>query len=492
MKRILPLTLALALLVTGCGGQGVPSGGTPDPGPTSPAPDGPDAVSPTPSGVSAPPIDLSAFGLAQAVYPEFPAYPEPPAEGDADWDAYFNAESDYYRAVNELRGGVDPAVVRGNQALLDFAAKSTPLALAGHEGENAIYSPLSLWSALAMEARCANGNSRQQVLDALGVSGVDALRELVRQMWLALYTNDGRDALVLSNSIWLNGAAQGHYAQDTLDTLAKDYFSGVYSVPMGTEEADRAVTDWISQQTNGLIGGDEPVVKTDELTLALLVSSLYYRAGWSAEFYEGNTYEDTFTAANGQESRVDFMHKSPHGLFLLREGYQAAYLPTRLGEMVFVLPDEGITPESLLEDPDFLNGLKFVDGRREHADPTAAQWGEVQWSVPKFDVDSNLDLMEALKKLGITDLLDPDMADLSNLTDIPAYLSKALQLARVKVDEEGAEAAAVTILAEPGAAPETEPPEVEVCVMDLDRPFLFVIRSWDLPLFVGVVNQVSG
>lgn len=382
--------------------------------------------------------------------------------------------------------------MRGNRTLLDFAAKSTPLALAGHEGENAVYSPVSLWSALAMAAQCANGDSRDQVLSALGVGDPEALCSLVRQMWLCLYTDDGRDSLVLANSVWLNSAAEGSYVQSTLDSLAENCFAGVFSAPMGTEETDRAVTEWVRDHTGRLIGGDQPIVRTQSDTLALLASTLYYRAGWVNEFYDAFTEKDTFTCADGRETEVEFMHKSPESLFLLRDGYQAAYLPTRLGEMVFVLPDEGVTPESLLDDPEFLNGLKFIDGRMEHADPTAAaHWGEVQWSVPKFDVDSGLDLTETLKRLGVADLLDPGKADMSGLTAIPAYLSDAIQLARVKVDEEGAEAAAVTILLEPGAAPETEPPELEVCVMDLDRPFLFVIRSWDLPLFVGVVNQVG-
>ena len=44
--------------------------------------------------------------------------------------------------------------------LNDFTAKSTPLVLTEHTEENAIYSPLSLWSALAMLAQCADGDSR--------------------------------------------------------------------------------------------------------------------------------------------------------------------------------------------------------------------------------------------------------------------------------------------------------------------------------------------
>lgn len=500
LKRLVPMVLAASLLA-GCGSAGGGPSASPsaDPSPSAPGqitvnPSGEPSPSVTPS--APPPIDLSAFALAQAVYPEFPTFPQLPAPGD-DWAAYDAAESAYFQAVNALRADCDPALVRNNQTLLDFAARSTPLAIAGHEGENAIYSPVSLWSALVLAAQCANGDTQRELLSALGVSDAESLRALMRQVWLMLYTDDGRDTLTLANSVWLNDAAQGHYVQDTLDTLAKDCFSGVYSVPMGTDEADRAVTDWVSEQTHGLIGGDEPVVRTNAFTLAVLASSLYYRTGWVDEFQDAFTEEDTFTAANGQESRVDFMHKTVEGLFLKREdckdarnGYQAAYLPTRLGEMVFVLPDEGVTPESLLDDPEFLSGLQFVDPNWEHADPTvAAHYGEIQWSVPKFDVNSNLDLLDTLKNLGVTDLLDPDAADLSNLTDIPAYLSDAFQLARVKVDEEGVEAAAVTILMmdEAAAMPPEDP---EVCVMDLDRPFLFVVRSQDLPLFVGIVNQV--
>ena len=57
------------------------------------------------------------------------------------------------------------------------------------------------------------------------------------------------------------------------------------------------------------------------------------------------------------------------------------------------------------------------------------------------------------------------------------------------MDEEGVEAAAVTILT--GECTALPPQPTEVCVMDLDRPFLFLIRTQDVPLFIGIVNQVS-
>ncbi len=459
MKRILSLLLASSLLLAGCAPMTV--------GGSDPAKNGRQEVQQT------------SYALARPVYPDFPAYPEEPQGDDADWDAYFDAYSQYIKDLEAVRG---QGLTEEHWAVLNaFTAKSTPLVLAEHEGENTVYSPLSLWSALAMLAQCADGDSRQQVLEAMGADSVDALQEQVPQIWRGLYTDDGRSSLILANSIWLSDAAQGSYVQDTLDVLAQKHFASVWSVPMGTDQADQAVTDWVAEQTNGLIGGEGPVVQTKAETLALLASSLYYRAGWTDEFVPHLTEEDTFTDARGGESKVDFMHKTQDANFIRRDGYQAAQLSTQLGEMVFVLPDEGVAPESLLSEPDFLARLEFYGD--------AATWGEVQWSVPKFDVDSELDLKGALSALGVADLMDPDKADLTALTDLDAFLSEVKQLARVKVDEEGVEAAAVTIMTIncTSAMPEPDP---EICVMDLDRPFLFIIRTQDVPLFVGIVNQV--
>ena len=468
MKRTLSIVLAMALLLAGCAGPaagagrgeavqtsgGTGTGGAPNPRPT-------------------------LRTLAQPVYPEFPQRPQmPEAGGEKEWDAYMEAREKYESALAAIRGENSGLSLEGASSLNAFAAKSTPLVLKGHEGENAVYSPLSLWSALAMLAQCAGGDSRQQVLDAIGTGDVDSLQEQVSGLWRALYTDDGQSSLIFANSIWLNGNLRGSYVQETLDALAEKHFAGAYSVPMGTDEADRAVTGWVKEQTRGLIGGDSPVVETKPETLALLASSLYYKAAWLDEFAEQLTEQDVFTDAAGQESKVDFMHRTERAAFLRQDGYQAASLNTHLGEMVFVLPDEGVSPESLLQRQDFLSDLEF----------SSKLIGEVRWSVPKFDVDSDLGLLSALSALGVTELPDPEKANLSALTDLDAFLSDAKQLARVKVDEEGVEAAAVTIL-EMNTCALPLPPE-EVCVMDLDRPFLFVIRTQDIPLFIGIVNQV--
>jgi serine protease inhibitor len=112
----------------------------------------------------------------------------------------------------------------------------------------------------------------------------------------------------------------------------------------------------------------------------------------------------------------------------------------------------------------------------------------VNQSIPKFDVTSQIDLRAGLQALGVTDVFDPALSDYTPMTtdrsDI--FLSKAQHDALVIIDEEGVEAAAYTVLANPGAS---MPPQAEIDFV-VDRPFLFLITGADgLPLFIGMVNH---
>ena len=342
-----------------------------------------------------------------------------------------------------------------------------------------MYSPISLWFALAMLAETTEGDSRQEILDALGAEDVEQLRSWADSLWHDLYTDDGTASVLLGTSMWLNQGVD--FNQDTLDALAEHYYAASYQAPMGTDAADQALTDWTAEQTRGLIGSDSKVLETTPDTLMVLASTLYVMGRWNTEFQPENNTDDVFTAADGTEQETEFMHRTENAYFLSREGYQAASLHSSAGEVVFVLPDEGVSPRELLADPEFLGSLDV------HGDDGI--YGEVQWSVPKFDVGSDLDLKSTLAGLGITSVLDEETADFSPLTSTdPVWLDQAKQIARVQVDEQGIVAAAVTLMGLGDGGPEVDP---RICVMDLDRPFLFVVRSNnDVNLFVGVVDSL--
>ncbi|MBQ9414099.1 MAG: hypothetical protein IJU16_03110 [Clostridia bacterium] len=92
-------------------------------------------------------------------------------------------------------------------------------------------------------------------------------------------------------------------------------------------------------------------------------------------------------------------------------------------------------------------------------------------------------------------MFDRAVADFNPLTDEKGlYVSKVRHDCRVKTDEAGCEAAALTVA---GLSFGAMPPQEEIEVV-LDRPFLFCItknanaeNAPALPLFCGVVNHAE-
>ena len=348
------------------------------------------------------------------------------------------------------------------------------------EGENTVYSPISLYMALGMLTELTESRTKEQVTELLGVSDNESLRQWTQSLWRQLYRDEKDSALWLGNAAFLNEAMTFH--KEPLEVLAKDYYASSYCLPMGTSGADKTIAAWLNQQTNDLLTDDTGAIRTEKRDLLRLYNTIYYKAVWQAEFFGGATAEDIFTAADGTEQKTDFMHISIEGSPVARgEGYRRASLYLKDGgEMTFYLPDEGVTVEELLQRENLLGELLPVD-----------EWVvQVNWSVPKFDLHNSLKLNDALQALGVTDAFDVSKADFAPLTEQPAYVESVNQAARVKLDEEGIEAAAYTeVDTNAAAAPPQELAEEE---MNLNRPFLFVIWKDGAPLFVGAVQTMEG
>ena len=421
----------------------------------------------------APAADLTQYAVREAAYPVFPK--EPVYEdyidenGEGDWDAYDAAYSEYREALQKLGKGERP----DDSAVRRFADQTAAEIFTGRE--NTVYSPISLYAALGMLTELTDGETRQQVMDLLGAADTEALRQQIKNLWLSVYRDN--DAVCrLANAAFLRENAD--VKQTAADTLAEWYFASSYRVPMGTEEADAAIASWLNQQTGGLLSEETGNIRTEEENLLRLYNTIYYKAGWRRAFESSQTETDTFTAANGSKQQVDFLHQTGEGTYRKGEGYTAAPKTLECGRMVFVLPDEGVTPESLLQREGFLAELtECDDGAR------------VVWSVPKFDVKSSVELKDVLRALGVADAFDADKADFAPLTDGDAVVSSVMQAARVKIDEEGVEAAAYTEISVNDSAPMEPPSVVE---MNLNRPFLFAIFDGnDVPLFVGTVQTMA-
>lgn len=421
-------------------------------------------------------VDLTKYVVKEAAYP---AYPQEPRfedyfdeNGEGDWDTYMAAEDEYLAALQKLgKGRLDQ---ESAAPVLTFADRTAEAIFTN--SENRVYSPISLYAALSMLTEMTDGETKRQVMALLGAADSETLRQTVRDLWLSAYIDDGKSVCRLANGAFLRESAD--VKQEAVDALVDWYYASTYRVPMGTEEADKAIAGWLNQNTGGLLSEETGNIRTDGNDLLRLYNTIYYKSSWRDAFESSRTREDVFTAANGAKQKTEFMHRTESGSYRKGEGYTAALRSLNYGRMVFVLPDEGVMPESLLQRQGFLTELT--------GDYNAA---ELVWSVPKFDVNSSTELNGVLQALGVTDAFDMAEADFTPLTDNGAFLSSAMQAARVKIDEEGVEAAAYTEIVCADSAMMEVPPTVE---MDLDRPFLFVIFDYNnIPLFVGTVNTMA-
>ena len=411
----------------------------------------------------------SGGGLAVQVLAE-PAYPKNAPYSADDDDAYETWWEDQQSRQPEP-GYAD--------SLTPFLGSSIRQFLSSDGNENLVFSPLNTYMALAMLAEITGGTSRQQILDLLGVPEMEALRVQAQMLWNAQYCDDGATTKLLASSLWLNGDLS--FRQDTLDLLADSYYASSYRGTPGSAEMDKALQKWLNRQTGNLLEEQAGSVHLDPQTVLALASTICFRAKWADEFQETETADGIFHAPGG-EYTVPFMHSFRQDTYYRGAHFGAVSIPLQngAGAMWLLLPDEGYTPQELLQEGDTLSCL--VSG----GNPEAGRQVMLDLALPKFDVSSDFSLSEGLQALGITDVFSQSAADFSSLTEEPAFLSDTRQAVRVGIDETGITAAAFTVMQLAGGA---KPPE-ETVVFSLDRPFLFAVSGSDgLPVFTGVVQN---
>lgn len=422
----------------------------------------------------------SAYAIAEAQYPEMALYPDEEYHSDPfDPEAYERAYDAWRESVRAQRRDLEDAA----SSLQEFFTRSSRTFLSGEGVENRVYSPLNVYMALCMLSELTGGDSREQILALLGSGDMDALRRQAGDVWNANYRSDGATTSVMANSLWLNENV--NFVRKTMDTLAQSYYASSYRGEMGSEGFNKALQDWLKEQTGGLLDEAAENVTLDADTVLALASTLYFRDKWTSEFMESFTENGVFHSPAG-DVECDFMHQGGSDTYYWGERFAAVCKGFEGdGEMWFLLPDEGTSPEELLTDGEAMDFLFSQGGRWEWENQ---KYLIVNKAIPKFDVSSQMELREGLQELGVTDVFEPGTADFSPMTDEVqgGYLSKATHAVRVAIDEEGCVAAAFTVMARVGAE---MPPEEEVDFV-LDRPFLFCITGESgLPLFVGIVNQ---
>ena len=342
-------------------------------------------------------------------------------------------------------------------------------------------SPVSVYMALAMAAEGARGATQEELLALLGEKTMEDVRAKAESMLRTLCVEKRTGELFLANSIWLgaqDGAAKFHEAY--LQTLSDSYDAEAEAVRFGKKEAGEKIAAWIREKTRKKIKVSDDAMTFDADTLAVLINTIFLKDEWRTPFDKDRTEKGVFHGLNGKQTQVNYMRRTDKGVAIVRgEGYLRYAMPlSDVGRMVFVLPDEGVSLQSLLGSPEGIKEL-LLGGAESVVD--------VNIMLPKFTFQDRTDLEEALMGLGVRTCFTGG-ADFSAMTDTPAYISRVLQESHIGVDESGVVAAAYTMVVMSKNA--AFPQEREKVDFHLTRPFLYAIESHDgTVLFIGTVTE---
>lgn len=348
------------------------------------------------------------------------------------------------------------------------------------EQDNWMVSPLSASMALGMATNGAAGNTLAEMKATLGFSeaNIDEMNAYYRRLLNELPDLDNTTQLRLANSIWIN---QGFEVKSPfVDVNKQMYDAQVSNLDFSSSQALSTINNWCSDKTNGRI--TEVIQEINPEARMFLSNALYFKGIWKEDykFDKAKTQDEDFTNADGSVTKVKMMNQTNSYVFNYNDYFWMArfYYGNSAYSMTILLPDTDHTLEECLEAMTAENWTKW---NKDWALRTLIV------KMPRFEIEYNKSLIEDMKALGIKDAFDPASADFSNISDQGLFLNLLKQFTYLKVDEEGTEAAAVTI----NGMVSAPPPSTGPVEFFLNRPFVFMINetSTGTVLFMGKVTK---
>lgn len=345
--------------------------------------------------------------------------------------------------------------------------------------ENVIISPLSASMMLGMLMNGADGQTLAQMKKTFDFSdeSMDEVNDYYKTLINALPRLDKSNTIKLANSLWV--AENCELLSDFKKTNKESFNATIKNVDFSDKRTAETINRWAFDNTNKMI---DQVVTPEDLYKARLVlaNALYYKGIWKEKFDKASTSKQHFTTLRNNTIEVDRMHQTD----------DFGYADLKYAKMLEMNYKEGMYCMDVILPSNESTLSEVIDTL------AAGEWGnfvnalhtcEVSVGMPKFKLGYDCELNTPLQKLGMLEVFTTN-ADLSKVSVESLYLSKVKQTCKLNVDEEGTEAAAVTV----GIMPPTAPPPSQRKEFYVDRPFICIIREkqYGTILFMAAVGNV--
>lgn len=337
-----------------------------------------------------------------------------------------------------------------------------------------ILSPISITYALGMLNNGAAGETQAQINKVLGFgeTGAEGINAFCKKMLTEAPNLDKSTKVLISNTIYMN---KGYELKPLFVSKANDCY---HAEPETRNFADGKTLDvinqWASDHTEKMI---EKVLDKDSFdpsAISYLLNAIYFKGAWTEKFDKENTRDEAFKMETGEEKQLPIMHQEQEFYYAEDDDCQVLRLPygNKAYSMTILLPKEGKTVRDLVKT------LNKDTWERYQQIGSAI----VDVKLPRFESNTDLTLDKIMAILGMPNAFNPNLAEFPEFCNVPTYIDMMKQVARIKVNEEGTEAAAVTVIFVKLA--NAAPRRVS---FHATRPFLYIIseQSTGAIFFIG-------
>ncbi|XP_065334885.1 serpin B4-like [Cloeon dipterum] len=350
------------------------------------------------------------------------------------------------------------------------------------EPGNIVSSPMSCLIALAMTHAGAKGDSIQEIARALHLPenmthALKGLSEVVTQLRRAKKVE-----LSLANKIYVT--KDFPILEEYSMALEKYFQVEAENVVFTDPSTADKMNEWVSEQTKNKIKNLVDSNLFDDQTRVVLVNAIYFKGSWLKPFETHKTrYNRPFFTDVNTSVPVPMMFQ------------QTEFNYRKLDELdaqLLILPYQGNDMSMAIILPNKKDGLKVLEEKLA----TAADLGEILQSgsplkvevhLPKFKIETSLDLVDHLSKMGLSHIFS-DNVNLSGIsTTEDLKVSNVVQKAFIEVSEEGTEAAAATAMR---IVPMCRPCyRTDLPTVKCDHPFVFYLNFKSTNVFGGRVTN---
>lgn len=345
--------------------------------------------------------------------------------------------------------------------------------------DNTMLSPLGASITLAMLANAASTECKAEILDAFGMDDVelDMLNNTMGKICHDLPHNVSGSVISMANGLWLYNSL--NITSDYSKNLT-DVFNTTIETFDDPSNGITKINTWVNKNTNGLI--NKLFDDNNKDLIMLIANVLYMNASWKDDFKE--TTIGNFTNLDKSISYTEMMSGTQEitDYYETSDGdkmFNLSYADNHISISIFIPNEENLTD---INNFDKLNSMYYISQNLEYGS------GKTKLTMPKFSLNVDNDLVPIFREMGVNSLFQSEsLTSITNASGRGTSIDFFQQKIRLDVDEKGCAVAAVTY-AWSESAPMPHPPVPSE--ITIDRPFLFKIHAYGLPLLEGRVVKL--